>query len=64
MARLKKIVPHRQLKRCPDCGDTGGFHVMFSREAEKSKKFRMYLICPMCSGVYDIGLRCDTVDRG
>jgi len=64
MARLRKVACHRQLKRCPDCGYTDGFHVMFSRESEKSRKFRLYLICPMCSGVYDIGLRCDTVEGG
>ena len=60
MQRLKMVAVQRQFKHCPTCEYTEGFHVMFSREHQKSQRFRMYLICPMCTTVYDIGLLCET----
>lgn len=60
MRRVRKISVERHLRSCPSCGHTEGFHVMFSRARDTSKQFRVLLVCPMCSDVFDMGLRLDT----
>ena len=63
MRRARKIRVERDFSLCPVCGYTDGFHVVFSRGAEKGK-YNAYLICPMCSAAYNIGLRCETTQEG
>ena len=62
MRRVRKLKVPRSLKSCPSCGYTDGFHVMFSRPRGSAKHFRMLLVCPMCSDVFDMGLRLDAPD--
>jgi len=52
---------------CPECGYENGFHVSF-RQASAGKaegEVAVWLICPSCSAVFDVGLRVrpDTVPR-
>jgi len=42
-----------QLRDCPACGYTDGFHNMFRRQKDTIK---WYLICPQCSSIFDAGL--------
>ena len=62
MKRLRKMLVERSFKTCPACDYTEGFHVVFSQAREKGK-YCVYLICPMCSASYDIGLRCEKVEK-
>ena len=62
--RVRKIAVERSLKKCPSCGYTDGFHVMFTRTSHGSKKFHLLLLCPMCSDVFDMGLRLDAPEGG
>jgi len=62
MRRVRKISVQRSLRACPSCGYTDGFHVMFARTRETSKQFRALLVCPMCSDVFDMGLRLPAPD--
>ena len=64
MRRVKKISAEKNFKRCPSCEYTDGFHMVFSRSSAKATFFRAYLLCPMCSSVFDIGLRIDTDNGG
>jgi len=57
MRRVRRIAVERSFKSCPTCEYTEGFHLVFSRPREKTEYFRAYLVCPMCSSVFDIGLR-------
>ena len=57
MRRIKKVDVERNFKRCPNCEYTDGFHMIFSRGVGKDLSFRAFLLCPMCSSVFDIGLR-------
>ena len=57
MRRVTKIHVERSCKSCPTCEYTEGFHMVFSRSSEKAPQFRAYLLCPMCSSVFDIGLQ-------
>ena len=61
--RVQKVRVERDFKVCPVCDYTDGFHVVFSRAREKGK-YNVYLICPMCSAAYDIGLRCEARQKG
>jgi len=64
MRRVKKLAIEKNVKRCPTCEYTDGFHMVFSRSNEKAGSFRAYLVCPMCSSVFDIGLRIDADNGG
>ena len=57
--KVRKIAVRNNLRKCPSCGYTDGFHVMFSRKRETAKQFRMLLCCPMCSDTVDMGIRLD-----
>ena len=57
---VRKMDVQRQLKNCPACGYTEGFHVMLARSDEKAKRFRLLLICPMCAVICDAGLHVTT----
>jgi predicted RNA-binding Zn-ribbon protein involved in translation (DUF1610 family) len=47
-------------RECPECGYQNGFHLSFHRIAsdEQGNNVEVRLICPSCSTVYEIGLRC------
>jgi transposase-like protein len=42
-----------ELKVCPECGYSDGFHVMFKKTHDNL--FEIRLICPSCHKVFDIG---------
>ena len=58
MRRVRKFSVDTNFKVCPACEYAEGFHLVFS-VSKKSGKYRALLICPMCSTIFDIGLRCD-----
>jgi len=62
--RVRKIAVERSLKKCPSCGYSDGFHVMLTRTNPTAKKYTLLLLCPMCSDVFDMGLRLDAPDGG
>ncbi|MBI5376022.1 MAG: hypothetical protein HZA77_11350 [Candidatus Schekmanbacteria bacterium] len=43
----------RSFKVCPKCGYRDGFHIMLEKSGKSS--YRINLICPNCSQVFDIG---------
>ena len=64
MRHVRKIPVSRQLQQCPACGYTDGFHVMFARTSTAKKHFRLLLVCPMCSDIFDMGLKVEAPDKG
>ena len=50
----------KSLKVCPNCGYRNGFHIMFERLGKgKNEKYKIKLICPGCSQVFDIGFKAE-----
>ncbi len=49
-------------RTCPKCGYENGFHVSFRRLApdQQGNDTGVWLICPSCSALYDLGLRVRT----
>ncbi|HUT32259.1 MAG TPA: hypothetical protein VNE39_02160 [Planctomycetota bacterium] len=47
---------------CPQCGYENGFHISFRRPAPDKAggttgEVAVWLICPSCSALFDVGLR-------
>jgi hypothetical protein len=48
---------------CPQCGYENGFHIGFRRqpsadaEGPRDGEVTVWLICPSCSALFDVGLR-------
>ena len=59
MAEPKHLGVTNCLQTCPECGYQNGFHVGFRRTAPDAKgnDTAVWLICPSCSALFDIGLR-------
>lgn len=57
MAQPTVVEVSADLHACPDCGYQNGFHVGFRRVGQAGTELAIWLICPSCSAVLDIGLR-------
>jgi len=48
---------------CPQCGYENGFHISFRRPVPRGagraadEEVAVWLICPSCSALFDVGLR-------
>ncbi len=60
--RVRRIAGPTSLRECPSCGYGDGFHVMFSLKPGAPMKHRLLVVCPMCSDVFDLGIRLDVSD--
>ncbi len=66
MSKARRLDVGEWQRECPECGYQNGFHICFHREPsdDEGSEVEVRLICPSCSTVYDVGLRCRvTADR-
>jgi ssDNA-binding Zn-finger/Zn-ribbon topoisomerase 1 len=49
-----------ELRECPTCGYTRGFHVSFRQE---DGRFRVIFICPECGSSFDIDIFEDRIKK-
>ena len=50
----------KSFKVCPKCGYRNGFHIMFERLSKgKKERYKIKLICPNCSQVFDVGFKAE-----
>ncbi|KKR30722.1 MAG: hypothetical protein UT63_C0094G0003 [Candidatus Gottesmanbacteria bacterium GW2011_GWC2_39_8] len=57
MKTVKKEIVN-SFKVCPNCGYRNGFHLMFEKLGKTKKpRYKIKLICPNCSQVYDVGFK-------
>lgn len=59
MPQAKELDVKTWQHTCPQCGYENGFHISFRRVTadEEGNDMAVWLICPSCSELFDIGLR-------
>ena len=59
MKTVKKKIAN-SFKVCTECGYRDGFHIMFEKLSNgKKAKYKIKLICPNCSQVFDVGFKAE-----